>query len=186
MVFNALDTGAVGTALVSFIFFLALHVIVLRLRRAASAFHVLVASCVIFGVIDAMLWLWLIIAGSSRTGYEQSDVAVAGIASLVLYGLLCFDYVIGWFNLGETARRIRLLRELARAPRQTMTADEVVRAYSADMIVNARLERLVGSGQLRKDGERYTLSGRVFLRQAQALGLLKALIPPPGGHTLSR
>ena len=179
MVPNRLDAGAVGTALVSFLFFLILHVIVLRRRRDASAFQVLVTSCALFGGLDASVWLWLMTGGQPLADYPTPDVAVAGAASLALYGLLSFDYVIGWFNLGETARRIRLLRELARAPRRMMTADEVLRVYNADTIVTARLGRLVSSGQLCLDGERYKLSWRLFLGQAQLLALLKSLIPPP-------
>jgi hypothetical protein len=183
---NALDAGAVATALAGFVLFLVAHVVVLRRHADASAFKVLVISCGLFGVLDAALWSWLMLVGQPGTGYEVPDMAVAALASLALYGLLCFDYVIGWFNLGETARRIRLLRELARAPRHTLTEDELLRVYNADLIVRARLARLVSSGQLRLDGERYKLNGRVFLRQAQTLALLKTLIPPPGGRTLTR
>jgi hypothetical protein len=180
MVLNRLDLAVVGTALVSFLFFLVLHVIVIRRRPDSSAFQALVASCALFATLDAGAWLWLMIAGGQPLAdYPATDIAVAGVASLALYGLLSFDYVIGWFNLGETARRIRLLRELARAPGQRMTADELLRVYNADMIVTARLGRLVSSGQLRVDGDRYRLGGRVFLGQAQLLVLLKSLIPPP-------
>lgn len=183
---NRLDAGAVATAFLSFLFFLVLHVIVLRRRSDASAFRVLVTSCALFAALDAAVWVWLMLGKQPLADYPRQDVAAAGAASLTLYGLLCFDYVIGWFNLGETARRIRLLRELALAPQRTMTADEVLRVYNADMIVTARLGRLVSSGQLRLDGERYKLNGRFFLGQAQVLALLKSLIPPPGGQSLTR
>lgn len=169
----------VGTALASFLLFLILHIIVLRRHRAASAFHVLVAVCALFGAIDVGVWLWLIVRGASGLASRQ-DLILAGAASACLYGLFAFGYVIGWFNLGETARRIRILREFARAPRRTMTASELLRAYDADMIVTARLQRLVGAGQLRVDGGRYTMGGRFFLRQAQMLTLMKVLIPMPG------
>lgn len=183
---NQLDAAAVGIALVSFLLFLILHVIVLRRRREASAFRVLVTSCALFGGLHATVWLSLMSVAQPLADYSRPAVALAGVASLALYGLLSFNYVIGWFNLGETARRIRLLRELARAPRRMMTADEVLRVYNADMIVTARLGRLVHSGQLRLDGERYRLNGRFFLWQAELLARLKSLIPPPGGQTLGR
>jgi hypothetical protein len=52
-----------------------------------------------------------------------------------------------------------------------MTAEDVLRVYNADMIVKARLGRLISSGQLRLDGEHYKLNGRVFLMQARALSM---------------
>ena len=174
---NRLDAASLATALVSFLLFLILHVLVLRSWRAASAFRVLVASCALFGALDAGFWLWVMVAPSSGVAYSRQDLVLAAAASLSLYGLFAFDYVIGWFNLGETARRIRLLRELARAPGRTMTAPDVLRAYNADMIVTARLRRLVGSGQLRLRDGRYTIGGRFFVWQARMLARLKVLIP---------
>jgi hypothetical protein len=176
---NRLDAASLGSALVSFLLFLIFHVLVLRWRRAASALRVLVASCALFGALDAGLWLWVLVARSSRVAYSRPDLALAAAASLALYGLFAFDYVVGWFNLGETARRIRLLRELARAPGRVMTAEDVLRAYNADMIVTARLRRLVGSGQLRLREGRYTIGGRFFIWQARMLARLKVLMPMP-------
>jgi hypothetical protein len=177
---NHLDAFTVGIAFVSFVVFLILHVMLLRRRQDASGLRVLTQSCATGGVFLVAVWLPSMMKDGYLSGYPRRDLVLAAASSIVIYGLLAFNYVLGWFNLGETARRIRLLRELACAPGHMMTEDEVLGAYNAQMIVTTRLRRLVAAGQLRFDGDRYGLEGRVFLTQARMLAWLKQILGTPG------
>lgn len=101
---------------------------------------------------------------------------------LVTYLLLTYCYAIGFFNLGESARRIRLLIELHGAGDRGMTVDEILAVYNARMIVEARLSRLVAGGQIVERGARYFIKGRLMLYSAKGLALLKlVLLPEKGG-----
>jgi hypothetical protein len=77
-----------------------------------------------------------------------------------------------FINLGETARRIRILRELCENP-GGLLREELMSRYNARGIVAARLARLAGNGQLvLKDG-RYVSGGRAALAMARVLGFMK-------------
>jgi hypothetical protein len=100
---------------------------------------------------------------------------------LLTYVLLAYCYVIGFFNLGESARRIRLLIDLHQAGRRGLTLDEILSTYNARMIVDVRLHRMIRGGQVRQqDGVYYTRS-RVMLAAARLLVWLKiAYLGSPG------
>ena len=75
------------------------------------------------------------------------------------YLSLAYFYVFGFYNLGESARRIRLLIELRSAGDRGMTLDEILAVYNARMIVEARLQRLLSGGQVVEREGRYFFSG---------------------------
>ena len=89
------------------------------------------------------------------------------------YTLLIYCYVIGFFNLGESARRIRLLIELYGAGGHGMTLTEILSRYSARMIVEVRLQRMVAGGQIREQGGAYFIATPVMLTAARLLMWLK-------------
>ncbi|MFA5160858.1 MAG: hypothetical protein WC421_01305 [Elusimicrobiales bacterium] len=80
-----------------------------------------------------------------------------------------------FINLGETARRIRILRELAENP-GGLSPSEILARYNARSIVEARLARLARSGQIRMDGMRYKSDGMSVLLMARALDFVKKLL----------
>ena len=84
-------------------------------------------------------------------------------------------YVFGFFNLSESARRIRLLIELDAAGPRGLTLTETLAAYNAAMIVEARLARLVTGGQIEERAGRYVIKRRTALVVARGLGLVKLL-----------
>src|SRR5207244_12349323 len=92
---------------------------------------------------------------------------------LLTYVVLAYCYVIGFFNLGESARRIRLLIDLHQAGRRGLTLDEILSTYNARLIVDVRLHRMITGGQVRQqDGVYYTRS-RLMLASARLLVWLK-------------
>ena len=89
------------------------------------------------------------------------------------YTLLIYCYVIGFFNLGESARRIRLLIELHGAGERGMTLAEILSRYSARTIVEVRLRRMVAGGQIRERAGAYFIATPVMLTAARLLTWLK-------------
>ena len=96
----------------------------------------------------------------------------------ILADCICFSALgYGFFhflNMGETARRIRLLLELeAGGP---LTEGELLARYSAGDIVKVRLGRLLRNGQIKERQGRYVLGGSTVLFMARALLLLKKIL----------
>jgi hypothetical protein len=110
------------------------------------------------------------------TRVSAADAVGALVAALAAYVLLAYCYVIGFFNIGESARRIRLLIELEAAGTRGLTVPEVLTAYNARMIVDARLERLLSGGQIAEVNGRYVLRSRVMLWAAKALVVVKIVL----------
>jgi hypothetical protein len=109
-------------------------------------------------------------AGRLPAGVGPLEVAAVW---LLTYVALAYCYVIGFFNLGESARRIRLLIDLHQAGPRGLTLDEILSAYNARMIVDIRLQRMITAGQIReRDGAFYTRS-RIMLTAARLLVWLK-------------
>jgi hypothetical protein len=95
-------------------------------------------------------------------------------ADLLIYGAFCYVY-FHWNNMGETARRIRLLRELAEAPGGLSEAALFAR-YPAREILERRLTRLIDGGQLiERDGCLY-LAGGLVLHSARLTGFAKWIV----------
>lgn len=96
------------------------------------------------------------------------------LATAVIF--LCFCYVFFHFNnMGETARRIRLLRELTAAGRP-LTFQELVAVYKPTEITERRLQRLMGAGQVRPVGRRYVLGDQSVFVMARLVNAAHWLV----------
>lgn len=95
-------------------------------------------------------------------------------ANLIIY--FCFSYLYFHFiNMGETARRIRLLRELYDAP-EGLTKEQVLSRYSAEDIVNVRMARLLNNNQIISRGGRYYVNSPVMLFISKLIVLMKLIV----------
>ena len=82
---------------------------------------------------------------------------------MAVNGLLCFVYVLCVFGPYETSVRMRLVREIARAASGGISRQELLKRYSAQTIVDLRLRRLMGSGDIvEKDGLYHSRGQRNF------------------------
>lgn len=122
---------------------------------------------------------WLV-AGSAAAG-----VAPAA-ANIVTYGALGYCY-FHFGNLGETARRVRIVRELYEAGEGGLTMAEIMQRYDAREIFDRRLARLTGTGQIVLRDGRYRIASPVLTLMARGVLFLKVLLlrtasefePPP-------
>lgn len=142
------------------------QIAVYRLLRAEGRlFKSQIAGTVIGGLVLALF------LSSAPGAAPSADVA---IADALLYAVFCYVY-FHWNNMGETARRIRMLRELAAAP-DGLTFDEMVARYSAREILERRLERLTAAGQITETDGRLVLTSRTVLMSARLVGRAKQIV----------
>jgi hypothetical protein len=150
----------------------AAHVIVARLAPGWPRARGVVVSVLAGGAVVLALGLRFL-GGPTPAGDAPGGYVLAwGLAYLAL----AYTYVFGFFNVTETARRLRLLVELLDAGPRGMSLDEVLRAYNARMIVEARLQRLVAGGQLAVADGRYVLRRSLGLSAAKLLVGIKCIL----------
>jgi len=151
---------------------LILHMISTRVFRDSSH-HVVAIKSILLGYILLFFPLWLLI--SSDTSYPSYKIFVALFYCFIVYTLLSYTY-FHFFNMSETARRIKILYEIYRAG--SLTKKEMASVYSASDMINIRLKRLVSMRQLKyTDGffslEKKTLywAGLILVLWREILGL---------------
>lgn len=94
--------------------------------------------------------------------------------NLIIYSALGYCY-FHFINLGETARRIRILREIHESE-DGLTEKEILKHYNAKEIVEKRLARLLDNKQvIYKDG-RYFIGKPLILWISKIMLLMKILI----------
>jgi len=95
-------------------------------------------------------------------------------ADAVIYCALAYCH-FHFVNMGETARRIRILRELDEN-RGGLSREEILDRYNAVQIVSARLGRLERSGQIKLKDGRYVSSAGTMTGMAALLDFMKVLL----------
>ena len=96
------------------------------------------------------------------------------VSNLLIYALLGYCY-FHFVNMGETARRIRILTELA-STREGLSLREILERYSSKDIIDRRLARLVNSGQIKCENGRYYTGSAAVLTMAKFLAAAKKII----------
>lgn len=133
------DAMILACALGGFLGYFLIQLIVFRLIDHRGILQGLMNTFFMGGAINIALSVWLL---SSYTDL----VAFGALVSFVIYGLICFFYVLYFFGIYESSLRMRLLRELYRHYPQGVTLDVLLQSYNAQKIMQTRLERFVGSG----------------------------------------
>ena len=80
-----------------------------------------------------------------------------------------------FINLGETARRIRILRELHEPP-DGLTLDGLLARYNAQEIIERRISRLIETHQIVLRDGRYFIGKPFVLWMARSLVVLKFIL----------
>jgi len=125
--------------------------------------------------------LWTVSCGACAR-----DLAGHALLAGGAYAGLGFCY-FAFLNLNQASLRIRMLKELHAAPGETLPLGDLLARYHAGHILDERLDRLLGSGQLVLRADRYYSGPRSeFLVLARFLNLLKRMLlgrsgAPPHG-----
>jgi len=103
----------------------------------------------------------------------RTDAACYFLTSLVSYNGLGYCY-FHFINLGETARRIRILRELY-DNKSGLTEEGILKNYNSIHIVEKRLERLLKNKQIILKDNKYFVSNPAMLFMSNLIVFLKLL-----------
>ena len=96
------------------------------------------------------------------------------IANILIYFALGYCY-FHFINLGETARRIRILNEIYYSD-GGLTAEEILKRYNSEIIIDARLNRLLANNQLRFLNNRYFIRNSLMLYITKVIVFMKLII----------
>lgn len=122
----------------------------------------------LLAVLAAEAWLYPLLPGGAA---DRLALAAVNLFACSLLGACYFNFV----NLGVTARRPRILIELREAP-QGLRYPELLERYSAVTMLEARLGRLLASGQVVERDGRYRIGRPVMLGIARAIVLAKRIV----------
>ncbi len=87
------------------------------------------------------------------------------------FGYCYFHFI----NLGETARRIRILREIYDS-KDGLSMKEILQRYNAKEIVEKRISRLINNGQVLYKNERYFIGSPIMLMISNVIVAMKFLL----------
>lgn len=104
----------------------------------------------------------------------RSDLIYSSLVGLIVYSSLGYCY-FHFINLGETARRIRILREIYDSA-SGLPMDELTMRYNSEEIIKARLGRLLGNGQIIDKKGRYFIGKPAMLLISRILIVMKVFV----------
>jgi hypothetical protein len=130
-------------------------------------------------VLTAFLGGFLIVVGIEAAYASTAQTTFTEfIGGLVLNSLTyialgyCYFHFI---NLGETARRIRLLRELLESD-DGLSRNEILQRYDASYILKVRLRRMVNNRQIIIRDNRYYIGKPIMLYLARIMVAMKLVL----------
>jgi hypothetical protein len=152
-----------------FVFSLAIHVIVWRIRRPESFRTWLPALAVIFGLVPATI-AWLV-----------APTSLDAAALLLLHGSLAIVYIIGYTLVSAFSPSVELLKLLDRAV-DGMPISELQLPFVAGGLTTERIDNLAASGFVQQTGTRLGLCPRgVWLTRLVLLYRHAIGLPDSGG-----
>ena len=95
-------------------------------------------------------------------------------ANFIIYASLGYCY-FHFINLGETARRIRILREIYDS-KDGLTMEEILQKYNSKEIVDKRIGRLINNGQVLYKNGRYYIGNPTMLIITKIIVAMKLLL----------
>ena len=125
----------------------------------------------ILGIFSLMFieLYWLKQAHLSLTGNMFSI-----LANVITYSALGYCY-FHFVNLGETARRIRILRELYDS-KDGLSMDGILFVYNAEEMIGKRIDRLISSGQIICRDNRHYINIPIMLLTAKVIVTMKLIL----------
>lgn len=125
----------------------------------------------ILGIICICILEFYIYLSSSSS--PENFLAIAA-SNLITYSCLGYCY-FNFITLGETARRIRILRELYDSPKGLST-DEILERYNAREIVEKRIKRLLSNGQVIYKNGKYYIGNSIMALIAKIIITMKLIL----------
>lgn len=165
------------------VWMLALHAAlgrILRIVAPAIGPQMTVVICAVIGIFPMATGLWYFYL--SELAGRTHELLFGAVYGVIIYTALVYVY-FHLFNMSETARRIKILSLLYRDGSTEM--GRVGSGYGAGEMLDARLERLISTGQIREAGGRYIPAGKVLYLAARAVAIWAWVLGMPfdAGYT---
>ena len=129
-----------------------------------------ILSCLLgLGLVLAALITWVNLNGLSRASDNWWSI-VFTIGVYLLWSYVYFHF----FNMSETARRIRILLGDPQPP--TLKRIDSNQSYTCDKMIKIRLQRLVSLGELRKIDNKYLTGKRILVFPSFIISCLHNLL----------
>lgn len=160
---------------------LALHIIFSRFALAIKSRRspqLICLSSVLFANVPFFALLCALFFYPHAAG--EFPLAIISVPSF-LYAFIVFNLIgytyFHFYNMSETARRIRILYDIY--SKGSLKKSDIENIYHKSDMVEIRLERLLGLGQIKKIDGAYHLDGRVLYYCAVLLAFWSGLIGLP-------
>lgn len=114
---------------------------------------------------------WTILSGMRRPLTESAAVFFVNLTIYCSLGYCYFHFI----NLGETARRVRILRELSSA-KDGLSAEEILKVYNAKEIIDRRIGRLLGEGQIISNDGRYIVKEGMMVFASRMILMMRSVL----------
>lgn len=124
-----------------------------------------------FTLLGLFFYFWVF---TLKIKYWQ-DIFWSGLYLFLIYSLFSYIY-FHFFNMSETARRVRILAEIRRTG--LFEKEELTQKYSSSDMVSNRLKRLIALGELRLSGDRYLIGRGVFIFPAKIVFYFRDMFYP--------
>lgn len=105
--------------------------------------------------------------------YLINKTPVSLIYGFIVYNSLGYSY-FHFFNMSETARRVRILIEVRL--KKSVSSEAITKNYNCDLMISNRLKRLVELGQIKLHNNKYVLCGRLLLAGAVLIFSMRKLL----------
>lgn len=162
------DIKMIATLALSPLMILLVHMLLARLDRRSSR-QVTALSAALLGYVPMAFLLRVSVFSSFDTASDLWSAAYC----FIVYSCFAYTY-FHFFNMSETARRIKIIYEVYRAGR--MTPSEFEAMYSTTDIVGARLKRLLETKQIKFMDGYYSVDGKLLLWAAIFIYMWRKII----------
>jgi hypothetical protein len=137
--------------------------------------QVIVIICSFVGHIPIAAALWMVYLRYLTTPVELVWTVIYGF---ILYNILAYCY-FHIFNMSDTARRVRILYEIYNS--KQLKESDIASLYSANNMLDSRLERFLSMKQIKFSDGRYLLNRKFFYYVAKIVAWWGCILgfPPP-------
>ena len=154
------------------------HVVVSRLNRGRNQIKYM-----FYGFLSGLTGIFFLVFAVLPAAGNGPDLAGCVSADLISYASLAYGY-FHFVNINMASLRIRVLQEIIDAP-DGLSEKDVLSRYNSKHIIDTRVKRLIGSGQLtEKDGYYYPGKNRTFLMLFWLFEILKHIVLGHGNRFL--
>lgn len=148
-----MDFFVIISASISFIMFLCIKIIILRLRGPSAIIKSLSLAFMAASIIHLILFGFMAVV--------LYNLFILSLVSFVMFGLLAFLFTLGLFGPVTTSLRIQLLIEIQKKGKTGISYLQLLKKYNRDIIVRKRLDRLVSIGEIQKNGNVYQYKEKI-------------------------